>query len=104
MNISADGTMNYLYPVDLPSQNISDPDRSPPVDRLNLPVLVTPPFGSDHVFAIETSVDPDRLRGLLSSHSSSGDIRELWTELRQVVRASGQDINVAVFAFQTVQN
>lgn len=104
MNISADGTVNYVYPVDLPSQNISDPDRTSPIDKLNLPVQVTPSFGSDYVFAFETWVDPSRLRSLLASYNSSSDIPVLWSELRQSARASGQDVNVAAFAFQTVQN
>lgn len=94
-NLGADGTMSFLYPVRDAALSLDDPAHTPVSDRVSLPVRVEPPFGADHVVAVETATPAADLRQGLARLSGSRDMAALW----ELLRASGG--RVAVFPFFT---
>jgi len=94
-NLGSDGTLSYLYPVRDAGLGLDDPDSRPVGDKVALPVKVAPPFGADHVIAVETDRAPPEFRRRLADLSGSRDMAALWELLR---RSEGR---VAVFPFFT---
>jgi len=94
-NLGSDGTIAYLYPVTDPELGLDDPAQAPAVGPITLPVRVGPPFGADHVVALESPVPPHALRRRLAALSGSRDMAALWEALRH----SGA--SAAVFPFFT---
>lgn len=94
-NLGADGTISYLYPAHDAALGLDDPESAPVSDPVALPVKVTPPFGADHVVAVETDGPARTLRRRLAALSGSRDMAALWEALRS------SQARVAVFPFFT---
>ena len=93
-NLGADGTIAMLYP----DPSYGDPSEIDPVDRIDLPVRVTAPFGADHIVAMESTGDPDTLRNGLIRLSESRDMARLWDLIRF------ENARIALFPFFTAEN
>ncbi|MEL6532265.1 MAG: caspase family protein [Pseudomonadota bacterium] len=91
INLSADGTLSYLYP----DPGLGDPESLAPAALARVPVAVAPPFGADHVIALDTARPPVALRRNLRALSGRADAAALWELLR------GEPGTLAVFAFFT---
>lgn len=91
LNIGADGTVSLLYP----KAEFGDPPSTLPDLTIALPVVVTAPFGADHVIAVETDGSADELRRDIERLSGTRDMVALWN----VLRASGG--RFALFPFFT---
>ncbi|MEP3678530.1 MAG: caspase family protein [Paracoccaceae bacterium] len=91
INLSADGKISLLYPV----AAYNDALETPPSQQISLPVRVTPPFGSDHVVAIETDVPAPVLIKAITRLEGSQDMSALWDLLRH---SKGR---IALFPFFT---
>ena len=98
-NISSDGKIAFLYPVQDPTLGINDPVQIDPGNRLGLPMRVAEPFGADHIVAVETEGTPGPLIDALSALDGTTDIRALWTGLRDAHAALSP--RVAVFPFHS---
>lgn len=94
-NLGADGTISYLYPANDAALGLDDAESAPVSDHVALPVKVTPPFGADHVVAVETDGPARTLRRRLAALSGSRDMAALW----EILRSS--EAQVAVFPFFT---
>ncbi|MEM1342851.1 MAG: hypothetical protein AAGF68_11045, partial [Pseudomonadota bacterium] len=66
-----------------------------PAALARVPVAVAPPFGADHVIALDTARPPVALRRNLRALSGRADAAALWDLLR------GEPGTLAVFAFFT---
>jgi len=93
VNVAADGTISYLYPV----PQLGDPDQLRASETLDLPVEVSAPFGSDHVIAIETADVATGLRAALQDLSGTRNMAALWNVLRT------SDARFAIFPFFTAE-
>lgn len=78
INLGADGKVSLLYPV----ARYGDALKVPLAQVIALPVRVTPPFGSDHVVAIETDAPAPALIKGISRLEGSQDMSALWDLLR----------------------
>lgn len=90
VNLTASGTVTYLYPI----ADLGDPAQIPASHRINLAVEVTAPFGADHIIAIETEGAAPSLRAALQDVD---DAQTLWETLR------GSGARVAAFPFFTAE-
>lgn len=93
INLSADGTVSYLYP----DPDLGDPASLAAAELVRVPVAVAPPFGADHVIALDSARPPTTLRRDLRALSGGADAPALWEVLR---REPG---TFAVFAFFTAE-
>ena len=91
INLGADGKISLLYPV----AAYGDALETPPSREIALPVRVTPPFGSDHVVAIETDAHAPVLIAGIARLEGTHNMAALW----DLVRQSGG--RVAQFPFFT---
>lgn len=84
-NIPSNGRVEWLYPRN-PSLDPGTPFRHPmqlPAEKLiRLDVIVNPPFGADHLIAIETETDIPAVRRAVRRHHGLSNIRPLWADLR----------------------
>ena len=98
--VSSDGGVSLLYPYQ--GDGIDDPVAIIPANPLNLMLQVTPPFGADHIIAIETEDDPADLRAVLS-HLDGQNSRtpKLWEVLRTAVLRMDTQPRIALFPFYT---
>ncbi len=90
LNLAANGEIQLLYP----HAEFGDPSQMPAGNSIGLTVEVTPPFGAEHIVAIETATAPTQLRSSLANLSGTHDMRRLWDAL-----ATADDSRVAVFPF-----
>lgn len=100
-DIASDGQIAYLYPVRIPSSGLNDPLSIAPDQTLDLPLQVAPPFGADHIIAIETAADPAVLRRVLASFNGSRDLRGFWDRLRAAVSQGDDAPALTLFPFVT---
>ncbi|MEY1554458.1 caspase family protein [Yoonia sp. R2331] len=98
--VASDGSVSLLYPYQ--GDGINDPQAVIPADPLNLVLQVTPPFGADHIIAIETNGDGADLRAVLSHlDSQSSRTPKLWEVLRTAVLKMDTQPRIALFPFYT---
>ena len=88
-NLGSDGTISFLYPV----ASLGDPLITKPGDKVRLPVRIEPPFGADHVVAIEGMTEATILHAGLARLDGGRDMAALW----DLIRHSGG--RVALFPF-----
>ncbi|MEI8396757.1 MAG: caspase family protein [Rhodospirillaceae bacterium] len=62
-NLGADGTINFLYPLN--NAEVKDPLQIPIGRTYTVPLVVEPPFGADHLVAIVSDQSLDRLHRTL---------------------------------------
>jgi len=93
-NITADATVEWLYPV-----TAADRTGTPPGAPLALEVFVLPPFGAEHLVAVETSDPQDAVLRALNRHAGGFDFRAFWTDMHHALR--DRPHRVAVHAFFT---
>lgn len=93
-NLTADATVEWLYPVARGDDPAPDPSRP-----LMLDVFVLPPFGAEHLIAIETPEPQDAVLRALNRHAGGTDFRAFWTDMHHALR--DRPHRVAVHAFFT---
>lgn len=93
-NVTSDNAVEWLYPV-TPSD---DPAPDPAVP-LALEVFVLPPFGAQHLVAVETPDPQDAVLRALNRHAGGTDFRAFWTDMHHALR--DRPHRVAVHAFFT---
>ncbi|MXQ09744.1 DUF4384 domain-containing protein [Alphaproteobacteria bacterium GH1-50] len=93
VSIAPDGTLSLIYP----RRDFGDPDAVDPDARMGFRVAVAPPFGADHVLALESVAEPDTLRAALARIDGTRDAGALW----DAVRTSGA--RIALFPFFTAE-
>ena len=91
ISLDALGRVTYLYP----DASYGDPHVTSPADPIALPVVIAPPFGADHVIAIETSASTDDFRRRIAALDGTHDMAALWNALRHV------EGRIVVFPFFT---
>ncbi|MEM9707652.1 MAG: caspase family protein [Pseudomonadota bacterium] len=92
-NLSADGTITLLYPL----TGFGDPAAVPPGERVELRAEASPPFGADHVVAVESETPPIILRAQISAIDGTRDLERLWNALR------AEPGRIAVFPLMTAE-
>ena len=98
--LPSDGSMALLYP--LTGNGLSDPRSLSPADPVELMLQVAPPFGADHIVAIETFDNPADLRRLLADLEAQGaHPAQIWEELRAHLQTHRTPPRLAVFPFHT---
>lgn len=98
--VAPNGDVGLLYP--LQGDGLNDPDTVPPADPLNITLEVTPPYGADHIIAIETaSAAPDLRATLGALNDANADTSVLWDVLRTAVLRLPEQPQIAVFPFHT---
>lgn len=105
LNVPADGTVEFLYPYLAafnPGGGRYDPEATQTIRAIDMDVIVFPPFGIDHVIAIETAEPVPALRRALNRHDGLNYFRDFWDELH--IELEGQDYTVVVNAFFTRRN
>lgn len=100
-NIASDGQIAFLYPLNEPALGIVDPKTFPPGKPFTLELEVTPPFGADHVFAVETDAPAPWLREAIRDFNGSNDIRGFWNALRMSASEQTGDVRLVAFPFFT---
>jgi len=65
INLAADGTVNFLYPVE--DGKTHDSQTIPPGGPYKLELTVTPPFGADHFIAVASAAPLTELHGELKA-------------------------------------
>jgi len=93
-NITSDATVEWLYPVTAGDSPTPDPGAA-----LALEVFVLPPFGADHLVAIETPEPQDAVLRALNRHDGGFDFQAFWTDMHHALR--DRPHRVAVHAFFT---
>ena len=101
VSIAPDGAVRALYPVQAPELEIDDPLESAPANRLSLAMQVGPPFGSDHMIAIETGTRSAALGAILAEPEAEWPPARLWSML-QASQAAGEAPRVTVFPFHSL--
>jgi hypothetical protein len=91
ISLDATGKMTFLYP----DTSFGDPELISVAEPIALSVVVTPPFGADHVIAIETTTETETFRREIARLSGLQDAAALW----DVLRHSGG--RIAIFPFFT---
>lgn len=95
-NMAPDGGISALYPL----SELGDPVSLPAGDRVALPVQVRPPFGADHVIAIEVAAPYEHLHPLISIPGASA--AGFWEAFRNLARTTPEPPRIAVFPFHSV--
>ena len=98
VNIPSDGRITLLYP----RPELGDPDSIAANDAVGLPLRVEPPFGADHVIAIETGGSSAQLPALLAELDGRHDAAALWDALRAFAAGTDDPPRIAVFPFHSV--
>jgi hypothetical protein len=80
-NITSDATVEWLYPVTPGDSPAPDPGTA-----LALEVFVLPPFGAEHLVAIETPDPHDGVLRALNRHQGGVDFRAFWTDMHHALR------------------
>lgn len=93
-DLSADGTIHLIYPD--PAQN--DAPTVPQATDLVLTIWPWPPYGADHMVAIETPA-PDPGIAAALRHAGTRDVRALWDALHAAL--GDRQAAVALFPFFT---
>ena len=99
-NIAPDGSIQPVYPLQAPDLGLDDPATLDPALTLDLTLLVTAPFGSDFLVAVETSAPSTALAALLADPLRPLSARDLWSAL-QAAEAEGTAPVVAIFPFHS---
>ena len=97
-NLPADGTVQWLYPRNSGNDTVSgmdygDPDTIPPGEALAFTGVIGPPFGGDHVVAIESAVSHGALRAAFNRHDGQQALPILWDDLHAIL--AGEEHAVA---------
>ena len=93
-NVTADATVEWLYPA-----APSDDPAGDPAGPLALEVFVLPPFGAEHLVAVETTEPQDAVLRALNRHAGGTDFRAFWADMHHALR--DRPHRVAVHAFFT---
>lgn len=93
-NLAADGQIANLYPT-----QPGDTAVTPIAQDIGFSLYAAPPFGADHLVAVETPFDVPGLTRSLSQYDGTGNIRALWADLHSALQ--GQAVAVALFPFFT---
>ncbi len=102
MAVAPDGTVALLYPYR--GEGVEDPATIAPTEPLELTLQITPPYGADHVIAIETSEPPDDLRAVMETLDRQGARSDkLWEVLRTAVLRLPTKPRIALFPFHTTR-
>ncbi len=96
-NIASDGTLNMLYPL----VDQGDPAQLSPDQPVGLPLSIVPPFGAEHIFAIETEGAAKGLLAALKALDGVTNVRTVWNELGLAIAGTEGDVEVSVFPFHT---
>ena len=91
ISLDALGKMTFLYP----DASFGDPELISVEEPVALTVVVAPPFGADHVIAIETVSDTENFRRAIVRLNGSQDTAALWDVLRH------SEGRIAIFPFFT---
>lgn len=91
ISLDALGKITFLYP----DASFGDPDLLSVAEPVALPVVVAPPFGADHVIAIETATETEKFRREIARLNGVQDAAALWDVLGR------SDGRIAVFPFFT---
>ena len=101
---AAAGQIDWLYPrypaVDRTGL-YTDPEELDPMDILSLDTRVSPPFGADHIVAIETQDSQDAIRRAANRFDGTQALPEFWEELHLALK--GQPHSVGVHAVFTAK-
>ena len=98
-NIASDGTLNLLYPL----TDHGDPAELSADQPVGLPLVVVPPFGAEHIFAIETDVEATGMMAALKALDGVSNVRTVWNELGFAIAGLGGGVEVSVFPFHTAE-
>ncbi len=99
LNLASDGEIAYLHP----RTDLGDPEGIGPDEGLDLPLQVIPPFGADHVIAIETGGPTPELREMVRRLDGSHDVAGFWNGFRDLARTLPAPPRVAIFPFHTIR-
>lgn len=102
-NISANGIINYLYPVTDSDTGIDDPLEIAPKENFSLPLQITNPFGAEHIVAVQTDVAPEDLRDAIIAYDGTSDVRGLWRQLQTFSKEQTGEVSWAIFPFHSAK-
>jgi len=95
-NLASDGTIHFIYP----DREFGDRRRRRVSDVISLDFWASPPFGADHLVAIET---PELVRPLMRAvsnrHRDQTNVDLLWDDLHFALK--DLDLAFAIFPYFT---
>lgn len=104
LNISAEGRLQWLYPRYPPidrKSGFNDPPELAPNEPLSFDTYAVPPFGAEHIIAIETARPMEAVRRAAKRFDGSDRLELFWREMH--IALGGVPHAVGIHAYVTAE-